>query len=82
MVTVVYSTRFERCVRKIQDTLQKECIKAQIVRIVQDPETGKPMRWGRKNTRVVYVPPYRLSYCYDKKYDTLVFLAFYHNDEQ
>jgi mRNA-degrading endonuclease RelE of RelBE toxin-antitoxin system len=45
-------------------------------------ETGKPMRWGRKNMRKVYVPPYRLSYCYDKKHDLLVLLAFYHKDEQ
>ncbi|MCX6698607.1 MAG: type II toxin-antitoxin system RelE/ParE family toxin [Methanomicrobiales archaeon] len=82
MVTVAYSTRFERCVRKIRDTSQKERVKAQIIRIVQDPEIGKPMRWGRKNSREVYVPPYRLSYCYDKKNDTLIFLAFYHKDEQ
>jgi len=82
MVTVAYSTRFEKEIMKIQDTSQKERVKAQIKRIVQDPETGKPMRWCRKNTREVYVPPYRLSYCYDKKSDTLVFLSFYHKDEQ
>ena len=82
MVTVAYSTRFEKAVRKIRDPSQKERVKAQISRIVRDPETGKPMRWCRKNTREVYVPPYRISYCYDKKNDTLVFLAFYHKDEQ
>ena len=82
MVTVAYSTRFEKAVRKIRDTSQKERVKAQISRIVRDPETGKPMRWCRKNTREVDAPPYRISYCYDKKNDTLVFLAFYHKDEQ
>ena len=82
MVTVAYSTRFEKAIRKIRDTSQKERVKAQIIRIVHDPETGKPMRWCRKNTREVYIPPYRFSYCYDKKNDTLVFLAFYHEDEQ
>ena len=82
MVTVAYSTRFEKAVRKIRDTSQKERVKAQIIRIVRDTETGKPMRWCRKNTREVYVPPYRISYYYDKKNDTLVFLAFYHKDEQ
>ena len=82
MVTVAYSTRFEKDIRKIRDTSQKERVKAQIIRIVHDPETGKPMRWCRKNTREVYVPHYRLSYCYDKKNDTLVFLSFYHKDEQ
>ncbi|MDP3396598.1 MAG: type II toxin-antitoxin system RelE/ParE family toxin [Methanoregula sp.] len=82
MVTVAYSTRFEKEVRKIRDTSQKERVKAQIIRIVHDPETGKPMRWCKKNTREVYVPPYRLSYCFDKNNDTLVFLSFCHKDEQ
>jgi mRNA-degrading endonuclease RelE of RelBE toxin-antitoxin system len=82
MVMVAYSTRFEKAIRKIRDTSQKERVKAQIMRIVHDPESGKSIRWCRKNTREVYVPPYRLSYCYDKKNDTLVFLAFYHKDEQ
>ena len=74
MVTVAYSSHFEKTIRKIQDASLKERVKARIIRIVDDPETGKPMRWCRKNTREVYVPPFRLSYCYDKKNDTLVFL--------
>ena len=81
MVTVAYSSRFEKTIRKIQDSGLKERVKARIIRIVNDPETGKPMRWCRKNTREVYIPPFRLSYCYDKKDDTLVFLALYHKDE-
>jgi len=82
MVTVAYSSRFEKTIRKIQDSGLKERVKARIIRIVNDPETGKPMRWCRKNTREVYIPPFRLSYCYDKKDDTLVFLALYPKDEQ
>ena len=82
MVMVAYSSRFEKTIRKIQDSGLKERVKARIIRIVNDPETGKPMRWCRKNTREVYIPPFRLSYCYDKKDDTLVFLALYHKDEQ
>ena len=82
MVTVAYSSHFEKTIRKIQDASLKERVKARIKRIVDDPDTGKPMRWCRKNTREVYVPPFRLSYCYDKKNDTLVFLALSHKDEQ
>ncbi len=40
------------------------------------------MRYSRKNTREVYVPPFRLSYYYDENKDLLVFLALYHKDEQ
>ena len=82
MVTVAYSSHVEKTIRKIQDASLKERVKARIKRIVNDPESGKPMRWCRKNTREVYIPPFRLSYCYDKKNDTLVFLALYHKDEQ
>jgi len=82
MVTVAYSSHVEKTIRKIQDASLKERVKARIKRIINDPESGKPMRWCRKNTREVYIPPFRLSYCYDKKNDTLVFLALYHKDEQ
>jgi mRNA-degrading endonuclease RelE of RelBE toxin-antitoxin system len=82
MVTVAYSSRFEKTIKKIQNASLKERVKARIIRIVDDPETGKHMRWCRKNTREVYIPPFRLSYCYDKKNDILVFLALYHKDEQ
>jgi len=82
MVTVAYSSHFEKTIRKIQDAALKERFKARIIRIIKDPETGKPMRWCRKNTREVYIPPFRLSYCYDKRNETLVFLSLYHKDEQ
>ena len=82
MVTVAYSSHFEKIIWKIQDASLKERVKAQIIRIIDDPETGKPMRWSRKNTREVDIPPFRLSYCCDKKNDTLVFLTIYHKDDQ
>ena len=82
MVTVAYHPHFEKTVRKIRDAQLKERVKHQILRIIEDPDTGKPMRYARKDTREVYIPPFRLSYFYDKKQDTLVFLALYHKDEQ
>jgi hypothetical protein len=30
----------------------------------------------------VYIPPFRLSYLYNKRNDTLIFLSLYHKDEQ
>jgi mRNA-degrading endonuclease RelE of RelBE toxin-antitoxin system len=82
MVTVAYDLHFEKTVRKIGDARLKEHVKQQIVKIIRNPSVGKPMRYGRKQTREVYIPPFRLSYWYDKKEDTLVFLALYHKDEQ
>ena len=77
MVTVAYSTRFEKTIRKIKNAQLKERIKTQIAKIVNNPEIGKPMRFSRKQTRELYIPPFRLSYLYDKHRDMLVFLCLY-----
>jgi mRNA-degrading endonuclease RelE of RelBE toxin-antitoxin system len=82
MVTVAYSTLFEKTIRKIKDTALKEHVKAQIIKIINDPMVGKPMRYCRENTREVYLPPFRLSYCYDCQSDLILFLTLYHKDEQ
>jgi len=82
MVTVLYSPTFEKTIRKMKDGRTKERLKAQIIKIVRNPEIGKPMRYSRKHTREVYIPPFRLSYCYDGQQDILIFLALYHKDDQ
>jgi mRNA-degrading endonuclease RelE of RelBE toxin-antitoxin system len=82
MVTVACSTRFEKTIRKIQVASVKERVKAQIRKIINNPQTGKPMRYCRKNTRGVNIPPFQLSYYFDKNHDKIVFLAPCHKDEQ
>ncbi|EJG06742.1 MULTISPECIES: type II toxin-antitoxin system RelE family toxin [Methanofollis] len=82
MVTVAYDASFKKTIKKIRDRTTKNRVKQQIIRIVNDPAIGKPMRYGRKQTREVYIPPFRLSYCYDQQRDLLVFLDLYHKDEQ
>jgi mRNA-degrading endonuclease RelE of RelBE toxin-antitoxin system len=46
------------------------------------PESGKPMRYSRKDTREARVHPFRLSYLYTKDEDKIVLLDLYHKDEQ
>jgi mRNA-degrading endonuclease RelE of RelBE toxin-antitoxin system len=82
MVTVAYHPHFEKTIRKISDARIKEHAKQQIIKIIENPSIGKPMRYCRKQTREVYIPPFRLSYWYDKRKNTIVFLAHYHKDEQ
>jgi mRNA-degrading endonuclease RelE of RelBE toxin-antitoxin system len=53
-----------------------------IQKIIENPEIGKPMRFGRKGTREVYVSQFRLSYFYDKTKDALFLLDLYHKDKQ
>ena len=82
MVTVFYSQTFEKKVKKIKDKRLKLRVKKQLVKIVNSPEVGKPMRYSRKGTREVYVSPFRLSYFYSKKENKIIFLELYHKDEQ
>jgi mRNA-degrading endonuclease RelE of RelBE toxin-antitoxin system len=82
MVTVAYTKGFEETMKKIRDHGTKERLKRQIIKIVNNPDVGKPGRYSRKDTREVYVPPFRVSYYYNREKDILVFLAPYHKNAQ
>ena len=71
--------------KKIKSKLDKsylDRVEKIILKIIQNPEIGKPMKHNRKGTREVYVSPFRLSYSYDLNEELLTFLDFYHKDEQ
>jgi mRNA-degrading endonuclease RelE of RelBE toxin-antitoxin system len=82
MLTVEYKNDFLKRITKIKDTRVKEQIKKHIIKIIERPEIGKPMRFSRKGTRESYVGSYRLAYAYLKNENILIFLDFYHKDEQ
>lgn len=82
MLTVEYSPEILKTICKIKDNSIKEKLKKQIEKIISNPESGKPMRFGRKGTREVYIPPFRLSYAYLKEEEKLIVLDLYHKDEQ
>jgi addiction module RelE/StbE family toxin len=73
---IVYTEKFERDIRKIRDASFKERVKTQIRRIADDPEVGKPLRYGLKGERTVRIKPYRLIYAVQA--DVLVLLRFEH----
>lgn len=81
MVDVDYDSEFMKAFSK-SDSSQKERIKTQIRKIIQNPEIGKPMRYARKWTREVYIGSFRLSYSYIKEENKLIFLDIYHKDKQ
>ena len=80
MLNIEHKPDFLKKISRIKNNLLKEKVKKQIVKIIKYPETGKPMKHGRKGTREVYIPPFRLSYAYFK--NKIIFLDFYHKDEQ
>jgi mRNA-degrading endonuclease RelE of RelBE toxin-antitoxin system len=82
MLNIEYQKSFLKIIRKIKDENIKEKIKKQIEKIIDDPETGKPMQFERKGTRELYISPYRLAYAFIPSENKLIFLDIYHKDEQ
>ncbi|MCL7411398.1 MAG: type II toxin-antitoxin system RelE/ParE family toxin [Methanosarcinaceae archaeon] len=82
MVNIAYDLSFEKKVRNIKDQVLKLKVKNKILKIIDSPEIGKPMRYSKKGTREVYIPPFRLSYSYIHNEDKIIFLDLYHKDEQ
>lgn len=74
--------KYTKSIQKIKDNLLKEKVKKQIKKIIENPKIGKPMRYAKKGTRELYIKPFRLSYCYLKEKSKIIFLDFYHKNEQ
>jgi len=82
MVKIDFDEQFKRIISKIKDTSIKERVIKLIAKIEENPEIGKPMKHQRKGTRELYLPPFRLSYAYNKAENVVVILDFYHKDSQ
>ena len=82
MVKSVFDPSFQKKFSKIKNNDIKEKFIKLFEKIRDNPEIGKPMMYTRKGTREVYVSPFRLSYSYNLNEDVLMFLDFYHKDEQ
>jgi len=82
MVKVFFHAFFKKTFSRIKDKSLKEKIIKQFLKIKNNPETGKPMKYTRKGTREVYIPPFRLSYLYIKEENKIVFLDLYHKNKQ
>jgi addiction module RelE/StbE family toxin len=73
---VIWTKKFERELRKLRDGTIKDRVKEQIEKILDDPESGKALRFALKGERSVYIPPYRLIYAVQGA--TLYLLRFEH----
>ena len=82
MVKAVLHPSFKKVFTKIKDKNTKEKLIKQFLKIRENPELGKPMKYDRKGTREVYIPPFRLSYAYLKDENKIIFLDLHHKDEQ
>ena len=80
MVVVIFDLLFEKNFKKIKNSSLKKKIIAQISKIKDNPEVGKPMRYGRKGTHELYISPFKLSYKLEG--NKVYILALYHKDFQ
>jgi len=72
---------FLKTVRKL-DKKDWERVRELVQKILNNPTIGKPMKHRRRNTREVYLNPFRLSYQYNPHSDSLTFLDLYHKRKQ
>ncbi len=75
------SNNFKRALKKIDKSLKTRLNKL-LIKILENPEIGKPMRYERKGTREIYIKPFRISYSFEYSTLILYFLELYHKDEQ
>ena len=80
-LTIEPAPRFKKEFGKL-DKVVKEKIEALIKKILQTPEIGKPMRYGRAGTRELYAGSHRFSYAHSKQENKIYLLDIYHKDEQ
>ena len=73
---IVTTKVFEKDVKRIKDASVVERLEKQVRKIIKNPDSGKPLRYGMKNERTVYVKPYRLIYSVDE--NILILLKFEH----
>jgi len=55
MLKVEYYENLLKIISKIKDESIKEKVKKQIKKVIDQPETGKPMKYARKGTREIYI---------------------------
>lgn len=82
MIVVDFDLNFQKLFSKIKHPALKNKIIKQLMKLKENPELGKPMRYTRKGTRELYIAPFRLSYLYIKDEDKLIILDLYHKDKQ
>ena len=75
MVEIIYTEKFEKEVKKLDISIKEKVIK-QIGKIIDNPETGKPLKYNLKGERTVYVKPFRIIYSFFN--NILYFLRFEH----
>jgi mRNA-degrading endonuclease RelE of RelBE toxin-antitoxin system len=76
---IIWTQKFEREFKKIRDRAGQEKLEKQIRKITENPNFGKPLRYGLRGEWSTYVKPSRLIYKVER--DRLILLRFEHRKE-
>ncbi|MDE1856586.1 MAG: type II toxin-antitoxin system RelE/ParE family toxin [Candidatus Micrarchaeota archaeon] len=76
---IVVTEKFEHDVKKIKDRHLRNRIDKEVQIIVENPELGKPLRYGLKGELTIRIKPYRLIYKVDGI--NLILLRFEHRQD-
>jgi len=76
MVEIIPSSEFKKSVKHL-DSLNREKLEKIIRKILEEPEIGKPLKYGR-GERTIRIKPFRLIYSFRKDKDILYLLKFEH----
>tara|TARA_Y100000310_G_scaffold344346_2_gene456638 strand:- start:32322 stop:32570 length:249 start_codon:yes stop_codon:yes gene_type:complete len=73
---VILSSTFTKQIKRLDNTVKTK-FKKQILKIIKNPEVGKPLKYMR-GERSLYVKPFRIIYTYRKEENEIVLLKFNH----
>jgi len=75
---IIWTQKFEQEFKKIKDRAIQDKIEKQIMKIKNNPNFGKPLRYSLKGERTIYVKPFRLIYAVEGS--NLILLRFEHRN--
>ena len=75
-MVIVPSSKFKKSVKHL-DSNQREKLEKVILKIIKNPDIGKPLKYGR-GERALRVKPFRIVYAFRKDIETLYLLKFEH----
>jgi mRNA-degrading endonuclease RelE of RelBE toxin-antitoxin system len=73
---ITLSSTFSKQIKRLDDNL-KVLLKKQILKIMHNPQVGKPLKYLR-GERALYLKPFRIVYSYVENRNEIILLKFDH----
>ena len=77
---VLYTDEFQKDVTKIKDNLIRIRIKKLVQRLIDNPVSGKPLKYNYAGLRSLRIPPFRIIYEFNERGKTIILHKFEHRE--